>query len=355
MTSYVTWTETDYERALTQKLHTEIPLEEGRLLRLWNGAREFLIPNVLEEIKATEPNLSDHGPRHIANVLDNAYHLLHCQVSANNQHPPAFDGMSAYEAFVLGFSIMYHDVGNIFSRDRHNLRIQEIFTEGFTKYSLDPDLRQVVNDIASAHTGGKDSHGQSVDTLAAVDPNGLWSNRQIRTQHLAAILRFADELAEGTQRASILRLRKELPFKSGSTISDESAIFHEYAQCISPQIDRAGQRILVRLNIELNNYATADREQKVKSILDEFWRRIHTLNQERQYARYYTPLLEPFKAVNIQVKFHNMGASLPVEIKHVFNDLVVPRKPAGQWKFENCPDLDTLRIWGDVQKYLEGV
>lgn len=355
MTSYVTWKETDYERALAQKLALDIPTEKNRLLSLWNDARDFLVPHVLEEIKATEPDLTDHGPRHIANVLDNAYHLLHAQMGASNQQTSAFLEMTAHEAFVLGFAIMYHDVGNIFSREKHNTRVQTIFTEGFTKYKLDTDLRLVVNDIASAHTGGKDTNGQSIDTLSAVDPNGLWSNRSIRTQHLAAILRFADELAEGPQRASILRLRNELPFNQGASVSPDSVIYHEYAQCVSPQIDRAGQRILVRLNIDLANFTKIDCELKVKSILDEFWKRMHTLNQERQYARYYSDLLAPFKAVSIQVRFYNQGTNLPVVKQHVFNDLIVPQKPSGQWKFENCPHLDTSQIWIEVQKCMEVV
>ncbi|HQS57745.1 MAG: hypothetical protein B7Y56_08265 [Gallionellales bacterium 35-53-114] len=354
----LSWDETSFEKALKIRLGLDLSeIEASRLMRLWENARDFLIPNILEEIKATEPDLSDHGPRHVANVLNNAYHLLHAQPSQTSKLSSNdngyFDGLTSYEAYVLGFSIMYHDVGNIFSRKKHNQRIQEIFSEGFTQYQLDKDLRQVVSDIGGAHTGGQNANNQAIDTLCAVDVRGLWMNQQIHMQQLAAILRFADELAEGPQRASILRLRNDLPFKDGAAIAETSKIFHKYAECISPQIDRSGQRVMVRLNIDLAELDPKSQHEEVTALLETFWRRIHVLNLERRYACFYSPLLEPFKATNIQVRFYNRGRLIPVTRHHVFNDLVIPQKPTGDWKFDNCPELDSSKIWSEVIGFLE--
>lgn len=355
---HTTWNETLFEKELFKKIKKDKKLLQGesdKLIRRWNNAKDFLIPHVLEEIKASEPNLSDHGPRHIANVLDNAYYLLHVETepssSTNPQKP--FNNLSSHEAYVLGFSIMYHDVGNIFGRDKHNQRIQEIFTKGFTEYDLDSDLRQVINDIACAHTGGKDSSGKSLDTLSALDARGLWNNKTIRSQQLAAILRFADELAEGPQRASILRLRNDLPFSEDTQIADESRIFHECAKWMSIQIDRTGSRIVVKLTVDIADYDTVNQEADVKSILNMFWHRVDILNQERKYARHYTSLLEPFKTVNIQVMFFNKCSALPVTRQQSFNDLVVPQKPDIVSNCNGYPQLDSGTIWEDLRNCME--
>lgn len=351
--NHTTWNETRFEKALFQKIENDIDLlttESEKLIRRWRNAKDYLIPNVLEEIKASEPDLSDHGPRHIANVLDNAYYLLH---SDNSAHQSYFENLTSYEAYVLGFSIMYHDVGNIFGRHKHNQNIQQIFTDGFTKYDLDRDLRHVINDIASAHTGGKDFSGKSQDTLSAVDPTGLWNNKSIRSQQLAAVLRFADELAEGPQRASILRLRADLPLNDSGKIAEASRIFHEYAKCLSIQIDRAGNRLVIKLTIDIAEYDGPDQEKTVKSILDMFWHRIDVLNQERQYARHYSSSLEPFKTINIRVAFYKNGTELPVAKQHTFNDLVVPQKPKLSSKCSGCPDLDSVSIWDAIKSCME--
>lgn len=351
--NHTTWQETRFEKTLFKKIRNDDQLleaESEKLIRKWMNAKDYLIPNVLEEIKASEPNLSDHGPRHIADVLDRAYHLLH---SGDSNHDHCFESLSSYEAYILGFSIMYHDVGNIFGREKHNQNIQQIFTDGFTKYDLDRDLRHVINDIASAHTGGKDSAGKSLDTLSAVDPTGLWNNKPIRSQQLAAILRFADELAEGPQRASILRLRSDLPLNASSKIAETSTVFHEYAKCLSIQIDRAGSRLVVKLTIDIAEYRGEHQEKMVKEILDMFWLRIDVLNQERKYARHYASTLEPFKTINIQVIFFNGGTQLPISKQHVFNDLVIPQKPALTSKCSSCTDLDSEIIWEEIKGCLE--
>lgn len=352
--NHTIWGETQYEKALFHKISNDpnlLEAESEKLIRRWKNAKDYLIPNVLEEIKASEPNLSDHGPRHIANVLDNAYHLLHADTEYSSDQKKCFENLTSYEAYVLGFSIMYHDVGNIFGRYKHNQNIQEIFTVGYTTYDLDRDLRQVVNDIASAHTGGKDSAGNPLDTLSAVDSRGLWNNKAIRSQELAAILRFADELAEGPQRASFIRLRTDLPLNENNKISADSRIFHECAKCLSIQIDRAGNRLVVKLTIDISEYKT-DQEENVKSVLNMFWLRIDVLNQERKYARHYTSLLEPFKVVNIQIKFFNRGTPLPISTQYSFNDLVVPQKPKLSEKCNGCNELDTSVIWEKIKKCL---
>lgn len=352
------WMESEFEKALFLKIKKDeklSELEKDKLVRRWNNTKEFLIPNVLEEIKASEPDLSDHGPRHIENVLNNAYHLLHQDTpeAINGRTTNAFDDLSTYEAYVLGFSIMYHDVGNIFGRVKHNLKVSEIFTESFTKYDLDQDLRDLVNDIASSHTGPKDSNGKQIDTLSTVDLRGLWNNKTIRCQQLAAILRFADELAEGPQRASI-RISGHLPFNDENRIAEGSVIFHQYAKCLSIQIDRSGNRIVITFRIDIAEFDESEQETKVIKLLNTLWSRIDTLNQERKYARHYTDKLEPFKSIAVQVQVYNRGEKLLAK-HHTLNDLVIPQKiqPGTQAQFHE--DFDSIKIWSEVQTHIKKV
>ena len=90
------------------------------LMGAYVGARNKLIENVYDEIRGTEPNLTDHGWRHIQNVQDNAIKLL------PNLDDNA-DTLSPLEMYCLGMSILFHDVGNIISRKDHEQSIGGIF------------------------------------------------------------------------------------------------------------------------------------------------------------------------------------------------------------------------------------
>ncbi len=339
------WEETTYEKALWSKFKAQ---EKRDLQHTWNQIKDFLIPHVLEEIKATEPNLTDHGPRHIANVLENAYHLLHDQtgqVSQNRSQMKFFDCLTNYNAYVLGVAIMFHDVGNIFERNKHNQRIEEIFTTAFTTYQLDEELRSLVASVAGAHTAGSNANGNSIDSIYKVDQRQMWKNHAIAAQQLAAILRLSDELAEGIQRASILRLRHDLPFSDNSRISEDSEIYHHYARCVRINIDRSGQRILADLYIDLKQIDKLERTKLLTAILDTYWRRIHVLNQERKYASYYCSFLEPFKRVSAGIRFYIGGAPVDLTIPPlILDDLIVPQKSTEVPTFKGREDLRSTTI-----------
>jgi hypothetical protein len=52
------------------------------------------------------------------------------------------------------------------------------------------------------------------------------------------------------------------------------------------------------------------------------------VNQERQYAKFYCPLLEPFKETSATFNFWHKGRELPIDLQPViFSDLVVPGDP----------------------------
>jgi diphthamide synthase subunit DPH2 len=96
------WQTQDLETITKERLVKERGQSEGEeKYALYLAARKKLLEDVLEEIKATQPGLTDHGPRHVANVLQNAHQLLGDKVEA----------LSATELYCLILSILFHDVG----------------------------------------------------------------------------------------------------------------------------------------------------------------------------------------------------------------------------------------------------
>ena len=76
------WEELPIEKDLERSLASEFGDAEGKTLYgEYTAARSKLINEVLPYIRSREPNLTDHGPAHIKDVLEQAdlpqkwYHL----------------------------------------------------------------------------------------------------------------------------------------------------------------------------------------------------------------------------------------------------------------------------------------
>ena len=157
--------------------------------------------------------LTDHGTQHITTVIRRAGELL-------------VDGQSLlltpYEAFLLLTAIHFHDVGNVFGRDKHERHITTLLQD------LDDSLmgsdgieRRMIRDIAMAHGGYADSEGHDKDTIGRLSWEPARNNREPRVQLLAAVLRFADELADDHTRTSRFLIDNQLV--------QSSEVYHVYA------------------------------------------------------------------------------------------------------------------------------
>lgn len=148
--------------------------------------------------------LTDHGPEHIKTVIQRASQLVaskRCE-------------LSAYEVFILLAAIHFHDVGNMLGRKGHEVNSRQIQAELGPETFTDNVERVVVYRIAQAHGG------QPKDKLERLPPLEPVLGFQVRVQFLAAILKFADELADDSFRASTLPW-KEIPKKN--------QIYHRFA------------------------------------------------------------------------------------------------------------------------------
>lgn len=317
------WSERPIEGYLKGYLEAKLTPELAkRLTTRFDAAADLLSQKILEWIRATEPNLTDHGVSHIANVLDNAQRLLGLpdNYSENSECP-----LSPIELYVLCMAILFHDVGNLFGRDRHNQRIAEVYGAVFNGLWDEKEERRHVIQAGRAHCGIT-AEG-SRDTLKELGTTPRYAYGQcIRLLPIAAIVRLADELAEGPQRTSDFLISKNL--------FDQTAMpYHAYASITKVNIDRGGERIALSYHITVNrcnDEASLNQElQRLQLLLDMAYTRVIKLDQERRYARHYCDVLAPFKATSVEVSFWDDNWTLePTLPPLMLDDLVVPGESA---------------------------
>lgn len=305
------WNTTRFENHLRQRLSADFGDEKGsQMFSGYEVTRGRLVDNIYQQIQGAQPNLSDHGPHHIANVLNNIRHLL---TESHTEHR-----LQAIDLYVLAMGVLFHDVGNLYGREDHHKKIGEIYD--FSR-GTDAKVRRektLIVRLARAHTGTA-SDGTR-DTLKDVEETELLDGESVHLRSIAAILRFADELAEGSQRTSEFLLRAGL-------YNFDSRIYHEYASVTNVGIDRPNQRILLtyEINIDMNTVVQQDYGEWLRSFLSFIYKRIIKLDQERRYTRFYSDVLEPFKATYIAFNFHCKGNLLSIDLPQLrLDDKIVP-------------------------------
>lgn len=285
--------------------------EEGReLVGRYQETQRKLERQVYPNIPAAEPGLTDHGIRHIRNVQVNVTRLLSRDGSVTN--------LSGIEMYCLGMFILFHDAANVLERKDHHRRISTIYDQIHPEKAYRHEKSLVVR-AAGAHTG-KATDGSS-DALKGVDEIDHLSGETVRLRQLAAVLRFADELAEGPQRTSEF-------MQTMGLISADSAIFHDYASRTHIFIDRGVGRVVVTYEVDVPDvYDQTVRFEELSDFLKFAYRRVLKLDQERRYARHYADLLAPFKATEVTFNFHCGSDLVETGLEPLkLTDLVVPSR-----------------------------
>lgn len=315
------WEQTPIEEKLHESLNDEFsqPEAEKRYAH-YIDARSKLVEQILEEIRGVVPELTDHGPRHIHDVLKNTGLLLGDQISE----------LKAIELYILCISVLFHDVGNLFGRKKHNRNISKIYRHVRGNDSKFRSEQNAVQEIAGAHTGCvKDG---DKDTLKDLSNNLAVYTQPVRAQKIAALLRFADELAEGQQRTSAFMQNHHM-------YPDVSEIYHKYASVTEHCIDKDSSRIAIDYNFEVeddNGDLVVGHNVKLEDILEFTYTRITKLDQERRYNKHYCPWLANFKRTSATYRFWLNGEVIDLEINPIeLSDLIVPGE-----KTKTIVDLD---------------
>lgn len=286
------------------------PSKGDELFGIYSNARNILIENVLSEIRGRQPHLTEHGPEHIANVLNNAHDLL----------GEATTKLTGSELYCLLMSILFHDVGNFYGRTNHQHNINEIYDFVRTGARLIHQEKYIVIKLVGAHCG--ELADGSRDTIQPICETTHFEGKSVNLGLLGAILRFADELAEGMQRTSLF-----MHHIHGYPLVNE--LYHDYSKITQIDIDKGNQRIALTYNIPIdtdeNLILSEDKRDKISELIDFTYKRIIKLDQERQYAKYYCTYFSPFIKTTVTFNYwingilHDFGLN-----QLILSDLVVP-------------------------------
>lgn len=280
------WADTQIEKKLKSELHSCYNEQEAETYyAMYKTAKDYLCQNIYAEIKGKEPTLTDHSERHIKNVLEMAWNLIADEKGEHN--------FNVIEIYLLCTCILFHDVGNIHGREGHNSKVADIYNSIRGNNAFCKLERPLVLRVVKAHCG--ESRRGDKDTLLDVDITTHLYNKQVRLREIAAILRLADELAEGPQRTSQYMI-------DNGMISNASIIYHKYASVTQIHVDRGNGRIVLTYVID---YPVE--EISFKDLMLFTYKRILKLDTERRYCKYYAPSLDVFKRTEASVSFIVLG------------------------------------------------
>jgi hypothetical protein len=323
--------QTNLENYVERRVIADFGESDGKAI--WGNymqARKLAFDDIAPIISKYEPSLSDHSERHILNVLKNAYELIGEEALSGTDTRTA---LSASELFLLVNAILFHDLGNFFGRKEHNKRLDEAieYARGNT---INANERRSLTAIVEAHCGH--TRDGSRDTIGSLDSAASFKTKRLDCRRVAAILRLADELAEGPQRTSVFEsIHKGRP--------SDSEVFHDYAEVTDVYIDRAEGRIVLTYDIDLSppSWGSRFNQARLRRLLSMCEKRALKLDGERRYNAHYCSILRPFKKTEVSFHFHVRKSEIQVNLpKITLDDLVLP-EANGTLNFKSkCPEFD---------------
>ena len=311
------WNETAFEKNLKKVLKRKLGRENGdEYVSLYVSARKILLDDVLEDIRGREPSLTDHGPGHIQHVLENVFKLLEGDLGY----------FSPIEHYILGLSVLFHDVGNLHGRQDHNKRIARFYDHVRNTPKFAQEKALVVR-ISQAHTG--QALNGSRNTLADVPEIWQLDGEPVKTREIAAVVRFADELAEGRQRTSEY-LRRHGLYEAGSVPH------HDYSAATDITIDRQNERIAITYQFSVSTKAGLEEElSRLTDFLKFAGGRLAKMDVERRYARFHCP--KPL------VSFRRISACLDIQVDGEFVHPPLEATISDEVSLDDPPELLTSR------------
>lgn len=278
------WQQRKFE-ILTKEGISELP-DGDALWSRYQDTKEDIVKNVLPWVATQESGLSDHGVAHIANVIDNIGQVLGINNSGQIYAGAPLAAVPPVEKLLLLLGALLHDIGNIRGRERHNTVTAEVWRQSgnLSFQRWDASDRRTIIALCRAHTGKADDGSEDTLKPLAVSQHYFFGD-PVPLAKLAATLRFADELAEGSQRTSRFLLFQGM-------YGVKNVDFHRYANATKVTIDRANGRIALNYDIELTDPGLGEGEvlrENLRRLLDLIFKRVLKLEKERVFARHYAP------------------------------------------------------------------
>jgi len=325
------WNELKLEKCLQEKLNQE--LDKATADSIWSDyvqIRDKAL-DVASNINKSEPFLTDHGVKHLADVMNKSYQLVKHEINE----------FSYTELYFLCVIIMLHDVGNIDGRDNHQNKITNFYNDVRGEDSSFNQERPLVFQAVSAHCG--ESKFGDKDTLKQLSENSNLLDLHLRLREISAVLRFGDELAEGPQRTCDYILKT-------ASKKNKSLIYHVYAQITTIYVNEELNRIAITYNIDIDNKQV--KAIGIKKLLNFIYKRILKLDEERRYCKYYTNILSPYKQTHVTFNVTKKGVpviDLPeIRLEDKFN--IASDTSAMKIFFNQYPQLKVDSIIESIQK-----
>ncbi|MBZ0206903.1 MAG: hypothetical protein K8H89_11305 [Flavobacteriales bacterium] len=208
--------------------------------------------------------LTGHASHHVRTLQQRCGELL--EGSSVN--------LSLLEIYILLVAAHIHDVGNVLGRKGHEVSAQKILELiGNGIVGQDKLVNQCAFQIAQAHKG---------NVLHILPSEDHVLGHPVKVLFLAALLKFADELAENYQRANnLMAALGELP--------PESELYHQYAQAVNTIKARPQSRdIIMMYNVDrLLMCKKFQKKDETITLLDEIHLRVLKTYAERVYCMKY--------------------------------------------------------------------
>ncbi|WP_264514507.1 HD domain-containing protein [Luteolibacter rhizosphaerae] len=210
--------------------------------------------------------LNDHGPDHIACVISRCSDILKSHKC----------NIGAYEAYILLVAINLHDIGNIGGRKDHEKRVFDQIDSLGAAMGSDSAEKKLIGRIAAVH-GGTVAGTKDKDTLRQILVEDHILGKTVYPRFLAALLRFADELADDTTRAARYGMISGI-------LPEESRIYHRYSESLTSVTVR---KECVRLRFEIDSETASGKFKSSTGesyLIDEIYSRLLKMHRERVYC-----------------------------------------------------------------------
>lgn len=267
----------------------------------------------VHELLAADPVLflNDHGPDHNIKVIERANAIVLCEM---------IEPLTEFEAFLLLCAVQIHDIGNILGRAGHEKKLGPLFEEKCKNIIVDTPERRIIKNIAMAH-GGRSKNGK--DTISELRAREDICNEKVRTRLLAAILRFADELADDMTRANRVAIDLDI-------LGTNSRIYHDYSlalHTVSINKDEVNHDYKVNLVFELEANSLKETFQvggHNKYLLDEIYDRTLKMELERRYCMKFMYPYINIGRIDVNINVYGLDSSLVKNISYTLEDLAYP-------------------------------
>lgn len=232
-----------------------------------------------------------HDIKHVDDVIRMAGRLLGLGKSESVTLEP-------FEVYVLLLAILLHDAGNAVARQGHEKHAHEILAEIGALIDLEPLERRQIALIAQAHGGTVEGDKDTIGRLLKESRTEI-AGCTLRPQALAAVLRFADELADNPRRADEQAL-------GAAGDASGAAIHNQFCKAINVEVDPQGRDVKIGFLIDrelLDREYTLIEGENTRQILlvDYIAERLQKCDRERRYCGRFLYDLARFDRIRVRV------------------------------------------------------